>query len=74
MGTTSYKSMNVGIMFLNEVALGKQHIINQDDSTIIKPPKGYDSVLAKGRTEPDTKFDKLIELDGKKVIGTRFSN
>lgn len=41
-----------GIMFLNEAALGKEHIITVDDSTLTSPPSGYDSVLAKGRTEP----------------------
>ena len=39
-------------MFLNEVAIGKQHIITQDDSSLTAPPTGYDSVLAKGRQEP----------------------
>ena len=41
-----------GIMFLNEVAIGKQHVIQRDDSSLTKPPPGYDSVLAKGRQEP----------------------
>ena len=41
-----------GIMFLNEVALGKQCLIQRDDSSLKKAPQGYDSVLAEGRTEP----------------------
>ena len=41
-----------GIMFLNEVALGKQHIIHQDDSSLVAAPKGFDSVLAQGGREP----------------------
>lgn len=48
---------NVGFMFLNEVALGKEHHITQDDPSIRKPPSGYDSVVAMGRVEPDPKFD-----------------
>ena len=43
---------NVGIMFLNEVALGKEHHITRDDSSLVKAPTGTDCVIAKGRTEP----------------------
>ncbi|XP_003217614.2 protein mono-ADP-ribosyltransferase PARP3 [Anolis carolinensis] len=64
-GTTSKQ---VGIMFLNEVALGKEHRITCDDSSLRKPPDGYDSVLACGRTEPDPAHDKELILDGKKVL------
>ena len=42
----------IGIMFLAEVALGKEHGIDRDDSRLTKPPGGYDSVVARGRTEP----------------------
>jgi len=44
-----------GIMFLNEVVLGKPKEIQMDDSSLKKAPAGFDSVLAKGRTEPDPK-------------------
>jgi len=54
-------SGNIGIMFLNEVALGKQHVIYQDDSSLRAPPKGYDSVLAKGRVEPDESKDTTYD-------------
>uniref|UniRef100_A0A670ILM4 Poly [ADP-ribose] polymerase n=1 Tax=Podarcis muralis TaxID=64176 RepID=A0A670ILM4_PODMU len=64
-GTTSNR---VGIMFLNEVALGKEHHITQDDCSLRKPPDGYDSVVARGVTEPDPAQDKEIILDGKKVL------
>jgi len=57
-----------GIMFLNEVALGKMHTITQDDSSLKVAPKGFDSVLACGQQEPDEKKDTTITLDGKKVI------
>lgn len=39
-------------MFLNEVALGKEHHITRDDSSLTKPPSGFDCVIAKGQTEP----------------------
>ena len=39
-------------MFLAEVALGKEHSIDCDDWTLTKPPSGYDSIVARGRTEP----------------------
>ena len=41
-------------MFLAEVALGKEHSIDRDDWTLIKPPSGYNSIVARGRTEPGT--------------------
>jgi len=64
-GTTSD---NVGFMFLNEVALGKQHFINKDDSSLRCPPKGFDSVVAKGWTEPDPSKDVILKLDGHDVV------
>jgi poly [ADP-ribose] polymerase len=64
-GTTSD---NVGFMFLNEVALGKQHIINKDDSSLRVAPKGFDSIVAKGWTEPDPSKDTVIKLDGHDVV------
>jgi poly [ADP-ribose] polymerase len=42
----------VGIMFLNEVVLGKEHHILRDDSSLVCPPNGFDSVIADGQTEP----------------------
>ncbi|XP_051563518.1 protein mono-ADP-ribosyltransferase PARP3-like isoform X2 [Myxocyprinus asiaticus] len=60
-------SNNIGIMFLNEVALGKEHTITLDDSSLRKAPAGYDSVVARGQQEPDPSKDVFIEFDGKKV-------
>ena len=57
-----------GIMFLNEVALGKQNVITQDDSSLKKAPTGFDSVLAQGTQEPDSKGDVKIDLDGNEII------
>ena len=45
-------SKNIGIMFLVEVALGKEHGITRDNSSLKSAPKGFDSVVARGRTEP----------------------
>ncbi len=42
----------IGIMFLNEVALGKEHEVTGGCSGFVAAPKGYDSVVARGRTEP----------------------
>jgi len=61
-------SSDVGVMFLNEVALGKEHHIKTDDWQLTAPPKGYDSIIAKGQTEPDPKKDTSLTLDGKKVV------
>ena len=51
-GTTHHKKQNVGIMFLNEVVLGKENHILSDDSSLKKAPNGYDCVIADGQTEP----------------------
>lgn len=49
-------------MFLNEVALGKEHYITRDDPSLRQPPKGFDSVVAKGHTEPGPFINQLINL------------
>ncbi|KAK7909660.1 hypothetical protein WMY93_014344 [Mugilogobius chulae] len=58
---------NTAIMFLNEVALGKEYTITRDDSSLKKAPKGFDSVVARGSVEPDPSQDITITLDGKPV-------
>lgn len=53
----------VGFMFLNEIALGKPHIITQDDSSLRVAPKGFDSIIARGRVEPDPSKDQVIRRE-----------
>lgn len=43
---------NIGIMFLNEVALGNEFSLYQDNPSLKSAPGGYESVVARGRTEP----------------------
>lgn len=57
-----------GVMFLAEAALGREHTITRDDSSLKAPPKGYDCIVARGHTEPDPKHDVECEFEGKKVI------
>uniref|UniRef100_A0A915A8D5 PARP alpha-helical domain-containing protein n=1 Tax=Parascaris univalens TaxID=6257 RepID=A0A915A8D5_PARUN len=59
---------NIGIMFLNEVVLGKEYTITSDDPSLRKAPDGYNSVVARGRTEPDPAFDTVLKLDNKDVV------
>lgn len=59
---------NTGIMFLAEGALGKEHSITVDDSRLVAPPKGFDSIIARGNTEPDPKKDITIQIDGRDVV------
>ncbi|KAL3852915.1 hypothetical protein ACJMK2_016521 [Sinanodonta woodiana] len=59
---------NTGIMFLNEVALGKEHHIIMGNGKLTKAPAGYDSIVAKGMTEPDPTLDTILTLEGKKVV------
>ncbi|XP_050996456.1 LOW QUALITY PROTEIN: protein mono-ADP-ribosyltransferase PARP3 [Acomys russatus] len=58
----------VGYMFLGEVALGKEHHITTDDPSLKSPPPGFDSVIARGQTEPDPRQDIELELDGHRVV------
>ncbi|KAL1781363.1 poly [ADP-ribose] polymerase 3 isoform X1 [Sigmodon hispidus] len=58
----------VGYMFLGEVALGKEHHITIDDPSLKSPPPGFDSVIARGQTEPDPTQDIELELDGQQVV------
>jgi len=48
---------NVGLLLLNEVVLGNIHKINRDDSSLVKAPKGFESVLATGTQMPDPKAE-----------------
>lgn len=60
-------AQNTGIMFLAEAALGKEHFITRDDSSLVRAPPGFDSIIAKGHTEPDPALDTELEIDGYKV-------
>jgi hypothetical protein len=56
------------IMFLVEAALGKEHLITQDDSSLKAAPPGYDCIIAKGQQEPDASGDEIIDINGNKVV------
>jgi len=56
-----------GVMFIDEVALGKMKEIVTDDYSITKAPAGFDSVLAQGWTEPAPSDDLEVEIEGRKV-------
>lgn len=47
-------SKDRGVMFLNEVALGKENTITMDDSSLKEAPTGYNCVVARGQLEPGT--------------------
>ncbi|XP_067417268.1 protein mono-ADP-ribosyltransferase PARP3 [Emydura macquarii macquarii] len=68
LGYVSCTSKQIGIMFLNEVALGREYRITQDDPSLRKAPQDYDSVIACGRTEPDPAQDRELIVEGRKVL------
>lgn len=76
-GYVQTDSKGNGVMFLNEVALGKSYEITEDDPSLRCAPKGYDSVLAQGRTEPDPKddvnFGEVVVPCGKQKVRKEFS-
>jgi poly [ADP-ribose] polymerase 2/3/4 len=57
-----------GVMFLAEAALGKEHSITRDDSSLKAPPKGFDSIVARGQNEPDPKHDITFAFESKDVV------
>ena len=65
---TGRTANNIGFMFLNEVALGKQKEIFQGDGSLTSAPPGYDSILAKGMTEPDPKADEKVKFGDVELI------
>lgn len=67
-GYVGFTSKNEGVMFLTEVALGREHSIFNDNSQLRNPPKGFDCVVARGETEPDPSKDKEHIMDGKRVM------
>lgn len=58
----------VGVMFLVEAALGKEHQVTKDDPNLKCPPKGFHSVVAMGRIEPNASSDMTLSIDGNEVI------
>lgn len=54
-------------MFLVEAAMGKTNDITRDDSSLRCAPKGFDSVVARGRQTPDPKKYTSMEFDGNTV-------
>lgn len=60
-------SKGTGIMFLSEVALGKEHHITRDDWRLTQPPAGKDCIIAQGHTEPDPSKDTTLTIDGNEV-------
>ena len=61
-------SGTTGVMFLAEAALGKEHTITCDNSSLRAAPKGHDCIVARGHTEPDPAHDIEWDFEGKKVI------
>ena len=56
------------IMFLVEAPLGNMHEITRDDSSLVAPPSGFDSVRAKGTISPDETRAAYLTIDGKQVM------
>lgn len=66
-GYTSRSNGN-GVMFLCEAALGREHHISRDNSSLRRAPSGFDSIIAKGRVEPDPRKDITWTFDGNSVV------
>lgn len=55
-------SRNIGCMFLAEAALGKEFDLLYDNSSLVKAPNGFDSVVARGHQTPAS--CERISFDG----------
>lgn len=55
-------------MFVCEAALGREYTLTRDDPSLLAPPSGYDSVVAKGTQEPNPQDDITLSLDGRSVV------
>ena len=58
----------------NEVALGKECTITKDDSSLKKPPANYDSVVARGQTEPGLNGFVFVHVINSFVLCYYFKN
>jgi poly [ADP-ribose] polymerase 2/3/4 len=58
---------NTGILFLTEVALGREEPVTVEQWNYTAAPPGYDSVHAMGRIEPNPALDASTSFDGVKV-------
>ena len=65
--TVASTGLCLQVMFLVEAALGEEHHIIRDDSSLTKAPAGFHSVVAKGRTEPDPRQDVKLDIQGSSV-------
>lgn len=61
------RGRRLGCMFLVEAALGKEHSITRDDSSLKRAPPGFDSIVARGCKEPDPASDITVSIDGNSV-------
>lgn len=64
--TSPSYSRKIGCMFLAEAALGKEFDLLEDDSSLVKAPNGFDSVVARGHQTPP-KYEP-IAFDGHEVL------
>lgn len=67
-GPANFKGKRTAVMFLVEGALGREHEITADDSSLKSAPAGFDCIIARGVQEPDPSKDVSLEFDGKKVV------
>ncbi|KAH9254834.1 hypothetical protein BASA81_007084 [Batrachochytrium salamandrivorans] len=59
---------HVGLMFLVEAALGVEHHITSDNSSLKCAPYGFNCIVAQGRQDPDPSLDVSVDICGRKVI------
>ena len=63
-------SEGTGVMFLAEAALGKQHVVHNDNrvaQSFCSAPAGFDSVVTSSQTRVNPQDDVTLEIDGNRV-------
>ena len=64
--TSPSMKRKIGCMFLAEAALGREYSIVEDAPSLVRAPKSYDSVVARGCTTP-AKLEAMM-IDGRQVL------
>ncbi|XP_036075534.1 protein mono-ADP-ribosyltransferase PARP3 isoform X2 [Rousettus aegyptiacus] len=59
---------HVGYMFLGEATLSREHHATVDEPSVTRPAPRFDSVLARGRTEPNLTQDTELNPDSPRVV------
>lgn len=59
---------HVSYMFLGEETPDREHHTTVDEPSVKQPDPGFDSIIARGHTEPHLTQDTELKMDGQRVV------